>query len=109
MNKVNDDENIYDIIKSEIMIYLDDIITEHIIKNRTKKRVMFADIVRVMIIPNREYYANEKLYEEIWWKHFDYQIFRQIEVMNLSNYIRSHPGANMKQFNDAMMNYVENS
>ena len=109
MNNVNDDENIYDIIKSELMIYLDDIINKHIIRNRNKKNVMFSEIVRVMIIPNREYYNIEKLYEEIWWKRIDFQVFRQIEVINLSNYIRSNPGANMKQFNDAMINYAENS
>ena len=94
---IEDNEDIYETIRTELMIFLDSIIEK--INKKNKKNVTFSSIIRVCIIPNRDYYLGDDfLFADIWWKQTDIQFFRQTEILKLSKYMKEHPGANIQQF-----------
>ena len=55
-----------------------------IFNNCIKKKVKFDNIIKVILIPNREEYFNNSLNDLLWWKKEDYCNFKKNFLLELN-------------------------
>ena len=59
-----------------------------IVNNCIKKKVKFDNIIKVILIPNREKYLNNFLNDLLWWNEEDYYKFKKDFLLELNIVIK---------------------
>lgn len=71
-------------------------VSEIVTGNPIKRRVVFNNGVRVVLIPTVDEYRAARLGEALWWNDMDYKSFKSNALQELREHMQAHPEMNSK-------------